>query len=143
MNYFTETKITARKKVISADIIYFLGGLPDRMYERLVEFDLLDMLLNHRGIVIGNSAGAVIQLAEYHLTPDDDYAEFAYYQGIPYLKDFYVEVHYANTDIQNTSIAKVLEEKKKTVYALHQDVGAIIVENSHIKLLGEVEVFEP
>ena len=67
LNYFTDTKETAVRKIRSADILYFLGGLPDRMYERLREFDLVDIIMKHDGITMGYSAGAVIQLAEYHL----------------------------------------------------------------------------
>ena len=72
INYFTDTKETAAQKIKKADIIYFLGGLPDRMMDRIKEFDLYDILMQHDGILMGYSAGAVIQLAEYHLSPDDD-----------------------------------------------------------------------
>ena len=86
INYFTDTKETAAQKIKAADIIYFLGGLPDRMMDRIKEFDLYDVLMQHDGILMGYSAGAVIQLAEYHLSPDDDYPEFKYYEGLPYTK---------------------------------------------------------
>lgn len=118
VNYFTDSKESAEKKISSADIVYFLGGLPDRMTDRIIEFGLYDALLNFDGIVMGYSAGAVIQLQEYHLTPDEDYSEFAYYKGLPYLKDFYVEIHYENTEIQNQSIQKVITERNKPLYAM-------------------------
>ena len=34
INYFTDTKESAAQKIKSADIVYFLGGLPDRMMDR-------------------------------------------------------------------------------------------------------------
>lgn len=142
LNYFSDTKETAREKIESADILYFLGGLPDRMYERLKEFDLLDAVSAHQGIAMGYSAGAVIQLEEYHLSPDKDYPCFAYYPGIPYLKDFYIEVHYEDTEVQNECIRKVLQEKKKTVYALHP-TDAMIVDHGNVKLFGDVKIFQP
>lgn len=141
VNYFTDTKETAKRKIENADIIYFLGGLPDRMMDRIKEFDLRDSLMNHKGIIMGYSAGAVIQLAEYHLSPDDDYPEFKYYEGLPYLNNFYLEVHYENTSIQNATIQKVIEERKKTVYATVCMKGAILVDNGIIKLLGDVEEY--
>ncbi|MBO5006510.1 MAG: Type 1 glutamine amidotransferase-like domain-containing protein [Clostridia bacterium] len=143
LNYFTDTKETAAEKIRSADILYFLGGLPDKMYERLKEFDLLDVIMKHNGIVMGYSAGAVIQLAQYHLSPDDDYPALGYYEGLPMLRDFYIEVHYENTDIQNAAIKSVLKEKKKTVYAFSLGKGAIIAENGEIQLLGDVKTFKP
>ncbi|MBQ2775240.1 MAG: Type 1 glutamine amidotransferase-like domain-containing protein [Clostridia bacterium] len=142
LNYFKDTKASAREKVLKADILYFLGGLPDRMYERLEEFDLIDLISSHQKVAMGYSAGAVIQLAEYHLSPDDDYPSFSYQKGLAYLNDFYMEVHYKNTDIQNSSIKRVLEEKRKTVYATHE-TGAILVDNGKVKLIGDVETFMP
>ena len=101
---------------------------------RIKKFELYDVLMNHNGIVMGYSAGAVIQLAEYHLSPDDDYPEFKYYEGLPYLSDFYLEVHYEGKVVQKSAIQRVLEERKKRVYATACMKGAIIVENGKIKL---------
>lgn len=77
--------------------------------DRIREFDLYNTLMNHDGIAMGYSAGAVIQLAEYHLSPDEDYSEFQYYNEIPYLKDFYVEV----ADIQKDAVKRVIAERVK------------------------------
>lgn len=141
VNYFSDTKEVAAQKIQNADIVYFLGGLPDRMMDRINEFDLCNILLNHKGIIMGYSAGAVIQLAEYHLSPDEDYKEFSFYKGIPYLDDFYLQVHYENTETQNAAIQKVLKERGKTVYATSLGKGAVLVHNGSIKLLGEVQTF--
>ena len=142
INYFADTKKSAQEKIKNADIVYFLGGLPDRMMERIKEFDLQDILMKHQGIVMGYSAGAVIQLAEYHLSPDDDYPEFGYYEGLPYLKDFYLEVHYEETASQKAAIEKVIAERQKTVYATSLLKGAILVDNGNIRLLGDVKEYK-
>ncbi len=142
LNYFTDTKLSAAQKIAEADILYFPGGLPDRMMERIKEFDLREVLLKHGGVVMGYSAGALIQLAEYHLSPDDDYPAFAYYEGLPYLKDFYLQVHYNDIEIENECIRRVIAERRKTVYATALGIGAILVENGNIKLLGDVHVFK-
>lgn len=141
VNYFADSKESAALKIANADIVYFLGGLPDRMMDRIKEFELYDVLMKHDGIVMGYSAGAVIQLAEYHLSPDSDYSEFQYYEGLPYLEDFYMEVHYEGTEIQNTSIRRVVAERGKTVYATAPNAGAIIVDNGNINLIGDVKKF--
>ena len=142
INYFADTKESARKKIENADIVYFLGGLPDKMMERIKEFELQDVLMKHNGIVMGYSAGAVIQLAEYHLSPDDDYPEFGYYKGLPYLKDFYLEVHYEETASQKAAIEKVIAERQKTVYATSLMNGAILVDNGNIQLIGKVKEYK-
>ncbi len=141
INYFEDTKVSAAQKIAKADIIYFPGGLPDRMMDRIKEFELYDILLNHDGIVMGYSAGAVIQLSEYHLSPDDDYPAFQYYKGLPYLYDFYLEVHYEDTEIQNGAIQRVIAERGKPVYATASGAGAILIDNGNMKLIGNVKVF--
>jgi len=143
VNYFTDTKESAAEKVKQADIIYFTGGLPDAMMDRLYEFELIDLLENFDGVVLGCSAGAMIQLKEYHITPDWDYPQFGYYRGLPWLRDFYVEVHYDGTPEQKASIARVLKERGKPVYTSGHDKAAIIVDNGKIKLLGEADVIYP
>ena len=143
VNYFADTKDSAAQKVKNADIIYFTGGLPDAMMERLYEFELVDILKAFDGVVLGCSAGAMIQLQEYHITPDWDYPTFGYYQGFPWLKDFYVEVHYENTQIQNECIRRVLLERGKPVYTSAHNNAAIIVADGEMRCLGDVQCFVP
>jgi len=141
INYFEDTRESTILKIQQADILYLPGGLPDKMMERIKAVGLHDTLIKHKGIVMGYSAGAVIQLSEYHLSPDDDYPEFQYYEGLSYLNDFYLEVHYEGTDIQKASIQRVISERGKPVYATHLQSGAIVVDNGEVKRIGDVEVF--
>lgn len=143
VNYFADTKESAARKVRAADVIYFTGGLPDAMMDRLHEFELVDILKNFNGIVLGCSAGAMIQLQEYHITPDWDYPEFGYYQGLPWLKDFYVEVHYEASQLQKDSVRRVLKEKSKPVYATYHNQGALVVADGTITQLGQTALFLP
>lgn len=142
VNYFKDTKESAVQKIQKADILYFTGGRPDRMMDRIREFDLTDVLRKHKGIIMGYSAGAVIQLSEYHLSPDKDYKKFQYYDGLGYLDDFYLEVHYEETAVQNEAIQRVIAERGKTVYATAVQSGVILVDNGNLKLLGDVKVFD-
>lgn len=141
VNYLADTHKSAARKIADADILYFPGGLPDRMMDRIHEFGLFDILRGFDGIVMGYSAGALIQLSEYHLSPDDDYPEFQYGQGLPYLHDFYLEVHYEDTEVQKDAIRRVLAERGKPVYATASGAGAILVVNGDRKLIGNVKVF--
>ena len=141
VNYFADTKESAAQKVKNADIIYFTGGLPDAMMDRLYEFELVEHLKNFDGVVLGCSAGAMIQLEEYHITPDWDYPEFGYYKGLPWLKDFYVEVHFEDSKDQKASICRVLQERQKPIYATRHNNAAIIVDNGKIQLVGDVRTY--
>ena len=143
LNIFTDTSETAAEKIRQADVLYFPGGLPDAMMERIRDFGLFDLILQHRGLILGYSAGAVIQLAKYHLSPDKDYPSFSYYEGLPWLSDFYLEVHYEGFPTQNEAIRRVLDERKKRVYAPLAGRGGLMVENGTITPLGEVMIFDP
>jgi peptidase E len=143
VNFFADTPESAADKIRNADIVYFPGGLPDRMMDRIREFKLEEVLHQHDGIIMGFSAGAMIQLEEFHVSPDDDYPEFCYADGIPWVKDFYLEVHYEGKEEQDQAIRRVLQERKRPVYATVSDGGAIIVDGGQVKLLGEVKRFDP
>lgn len=138
-----DTPEAAAAKVRDADVLYFQGGMPDRMLERLTKLGVARQLREFEGIVMGYSAGALIQLGEYHLSPDGDYPEFVYRSGIPYLSGFYLEVHYEGTAVQDDAIRRVLQERKKPVFATALAKGALIVENGQLRPLGDVRVFLP
>lgn len=142
VNYFTDTKESARKKIENADVLYFTGGLPDRMMDRIKDFGLEDAIMAHDGIIMGYSAGALIQLKEYHLYPDGDYSDFGYYEGLPMLNGFYLEVHYRGLEIQDESVRRCLKERGKKVYVTGDRGGGIIVENGQIRVVGKVDVYE-
>lgn len=142
ISYFTDTTESARAKIERSGILYFPGGLPDKMYERIETLGLTDAIRRHDGIVMGYSAGALIQLREYHLSPDKDYPGFGYYEGLSFLDGFYVEVHYEQSAVQNEAIRRVLRERGKTVYGLPDD-SAVIVSDGKIQLIGPVAVFSP
>ena len=142
VNYFTDTEGSAKEKIGNADVLYFTGGLPDRMMDRIKDFHLEESILNHDGIVMGYSAGAVIQLREYHLYPDGDYTDFGYYEGLPMLQDFYLEVHYRGLDVQDESVKRCLSEREKNVYVTHDHGGGIVVENGKIRIVGRVDLHQ-
>ena len=143
INYFTDSRQEARRKIEEADVIYFTGGLPDRMMDRIIEFDLVDTLRAFDGVVMGYSAGAVIQLDEYHLYPDGDYKDFGYYPGLGYVSGFGIEVHYEFKPEQDESVRRFLSERSLTTYVTHTRRGGIVVENGQITVIGKVDIYEP
>lgn len=141
LNYFTHTSGEMIKMVEESEIIFLTGGLPDQAVERVIEKGLLDSL-NQSQMVIGMSAGALMQLQNYHLSPDKDYPEFIYSKGLGLLhSDFYIEVHYEGTAIQKECIKKVLAEKANTVYAISNQ-GGLLIDHNNLHLLGDVITFK-
>lgn len=140
INYFTDKKENIIEMIGKSDILFFTGGFPDKTMDRLNELGLRKYIETFKGIIIGASAGAMIQTKEYHISPDKDYDTFSYNRGLDIIKSFNIEVHYNETDIQKSSINRVLNEKKRIVYGI-KDTGAIVINNNHIELLGDVTKF--
>lgn len=141
VNYFSTSIEEARKIVLNADILYFTGGLPDKMMDRLREFQLVELIEKHEGIVLGFSAGALIQLENYHLTADKDYPCFVYNKGMKMISDFHIEVHFTKSELQMESIKKVTKETGKPVYAIEEE-GAVIIDKGEVIIVGKVHCFQ-
>jgi len=140
ISYFEDSNNDAKNKVNQADIIYIPGGLPDQLMNRLEEYELIDQIEKHSGVIIGYSAGAMVQLNKYHITPDADYDTFTYQKGLNIINHLNIEVHYEGTGIQLESIKRVIEETNKPVYAM-EDEGAIIVQDDQVTQVGKVHYF--
>lgn len=140
INYFTDNAKTACKIINDSDILLLPGGLPDKLLSRIEKFNIKSAIENFNGTVIGFSAGALAQLQNYHISPDKDYPSFGYYRGLNMIKDFYIEVHFENTGIQNYSIRKVLSEKKKPLYTI-SNKGGILVDNGTVETFGDVDLY--
>jgi peptidase E len=142
VNCFTDEPSALRDHIRNSDVLYFCGGQPELLYRRLEQLDLLPALRGYDGIVLGDSAGAVIQLDTYHLTPDRDCPTFHYAPGIGWLHGFDLEVHDTASPAQETSIARVLRERSVPVYGIG-DGGALVVDNGVVTPLGNVRRIAP
>ncbi len=140
VNWFRDTPETARKKIRNSDVLFFTGGWPDHMMYRLHRWGLVELIESFDGIVMGCSAGAMVQVQDYHITPDADYSDFGYYHGMKMLDRFDIEVHYKETELQHRSIHRVLREKKRPVIAVYND-GGVIVRGDQISTMGRVRLF--
>lgn len=141
INQFVDTIDLMKEKIKNTDIIFFTGGYPDKMMEKFRKYDLVYELENFNGIMIGSSAGAMVQISEFHITKDADYKRYSYYNGLNIIKDFDLEVHFNNTEIQNISILRSIREKKKPVYSITNN-GAILVIDGKVYILGDAKKWD-
>ena len=130
VNYYAPEADSPRK-IAKSDVLYFCGGEPDLLYQRLEELDLLAPLKRFCGIVMGDSAGAVIQLSRYHDQP-----------GLGYLRDFDLEVHYTGSEEQQAAIRQFAVEHRNMVLALGQQ-AAIVAVDDEVECLGDVACMLP
>ena len=80
-------------------------------YSSSISYPKLDILIKEsNALIIGASAGALIQIDHYHITPDDDYPIYQYQRGLGLVNGFEVEVHYCHSQIQNQGIERVFPQ---------------------------------
>ncbi len=140
IQYFKDSKEEMLQKIQNSSIVYFPGGAPDLFMKRIKECKLKRILKNYQGTMIGVSAGAMVQLEEYHITPDDEYPTFQYLTGLGCTHGFDIEVHYQGKNHQKEYINKVIKEKKKIVYALYESGGLIVKDT--VSAFGKVDVLK-
>lgn len=141
INYFTADFSNLSCQLLNADIIFLTGGLPDKTMERLKKLAIVDILEQFSGLLIGSSAGAMVQLKNYHITPDADYDDFSYQKGLNLITDFAIEVHFENTLTQQASIRRVLTETEIPLLYAIEDQGGLIV-NQQVTTIGKVHLYQ-
>ena len=104
MIYKKDTADSAIKKVSDADIIFLPGGAPEKFYNRLVEYNLVYAIKNSNKVVMGPSAGTMVQFNWFHISKDRDYKKYQISDGIGLIEDFGVEVHYNRRKQQKKSL---------------------------------------
>ena len=133
--YYTDNNSSALKKIKNANIIYFPGGSPQLMMKRIHEFQIKEALESPDKVFIGSSAGAMIQLDHYHISPDADHKKFSYEEGLNLISGISIEVHYRRKKKQKSALRKVNRAYRHPIIAI-PDEGAVIMDNEAVHLLG-------
>lgn len=144
ISWFRDTPETAKEKIRRSDVMLFTGGWPDHMMYRLNRWGLVEELNRFDGIVMGCSAGAMIQHDQFYLSPvpEEGYNEFQWVTGTGLIDKFYIEVHYRETPEQHAAIDRARREKGKAVVGIYND-GGLIVRGDQITAMGRVRLFLP
>lgn len=148
LNCYDKNKFKNFKSIINnSDVLIITGGNPEMLYSKVVqETEILYNIKHYKGIIIGFSAGADLQLKRYFITAKNNYYKyFAFYDGFGVLDDpFYLDVHSIYNKRYLEKLQNVANEKKKNIYAIFDD-GAMIYNRStnEIELFGNVMTFEP
>lgn len=102
LNPFRDSTAFMKYKIQQADILFFTGGNPINFMALIKVFDIEKELKDFKGITMGASAGAMVQLEEFmtYYLPWEQYP-YEYYQGLGYVKGLDVIVHWRNDKWQN------------------------------------------
>ncbi|MGL5914945.1 MAG: Type 1 glutamine amidotransferase-like domain-containing protein, partial [Culicoidibacterales bacterium] len=116
VNYFEDSTEQIIEMMKKCDIVFLPGGLPQQLQERIIRKELLTALQTIPKMVIGVSAGALVQLPKYSVSPDRKFRQFEAITGLGLTPlPFFIEVHYTSTDRQLEFIRSALRESTQTV----------------------------
>lgn len=131
------------EQVKNATLLFFCGGMPEKAIKRMEELRIKQAVYDFTGVVMGASAGAMLQLDKYHTTPDADYKVYKLWRGMGLVKGLNVEVHYLATDIQQECTAKAVKDFKLPVFQMWHEGGLLVDENGKVTVMGQVEIVLP
>lgn len=148
LNCYDKENFGNFKKIIDdSDILLITGGNPEMLYSKVTqETEILYNIKHYKGIIIGFSAGADLQLKRYFITAKNNfYKYFAFYDGFGVLNDpFYIDVHSVKNKRYLEKLQKIADDKKKNVYAIFDDGAMIYNRNSKkLEVFGNVLKFQP
>ena len=126
-----------QKTVMEADVIWLSGGDTPTQFGYLKSYGLIPFIREHKGVVIGMSAGAInmAKTAVCTLTCEHDKQEI--YEALG-LVDFSVEPH---LDKDNISEELLALSKEHSLYGIC-DEGAIICTDNNLLFLGDIFLLE-
>lgn len=126
----------------NAELLFFTGGMPEKAIARMYQLGITEAVINFNGIVMGASAGAMLQLEKYHITPDEDYAEYGLWNGLGLVKGLDLEVHYLATDIQQQCSKRAVKDLQLPIYKMWHE-GGLLIQDGEVTVMGNVELVTP
>lgn len=136
LHYYRDSIRKCKSKIYHADVLFLTGGYPDRFLYRIDQKNLRRSIQNFKGIVMGTSAGAMIQFDRYHVTPEEEGMDYEYHEGLGLLSGFDIEVHYEDTFAHLSSLITDLKLHQIPIFAL-PNRGGMIVDGDEMVLLGD------
>lgn len=143
INPWKDTLLDMENKIRNASVLMLTGGAPEKYMKRLKKLHLKNVIKDFAGTVIGYSAGAMIQLDDYHISKDPDYDRFSWQKGLGLLSGFDVEVHFSQNKDQMEGLETVLEERHIPVYALYEDGALVCKDKKPWQCFGHTALYEP
>lgn len=137
LNYYDKST-DFHKMIAESEVLFFTGGMPEKAIKRMEDLGIVEDVKNFKGVVAGASAGAMLQLDRYHVTPDDDYDHYQLWNGLGLVCGIDVEVHYLATPIQNACTQRAIVDLQRPVYQMWHE-GGLLIENGVVTMLGNVQ----
>jgi peptidase E len=82
INPFRDNKKLIEYKILNSDVLFFTGGDPVKAMKRME--DIIDIIKRFNGIVMGASAGAMVQVDEFVISSEG--YPYSYHKGLGLIK---------------------------------------------------------
>ena len=136
----------SNQKVILSDYSCLIlpGGDAELGCARLIASSLDKQLADYQGTIIAYSAGALLLLDQYFLSPNYYYTSFSIHSGLGILcKEIALEVHYDGSKDMNRYIWQGVETLCRSVYAIGNDGAISLNDDFNAIIIGDVKRFDP
>lgn len=123
------------ERIASSQVLFFTGGMPDKLMNKLIEKELLEKIKKYDGILIGYSAGTLAFCKDCVVLPEEGHPLVEVIEGMG-LCDFSTDVHYEEShDVHLFELSKDRE-----IYAI-KNKSAIVLNKGKMSFIGEVFLF--
>ena len=127
INPFRDNKKLIEYKILNSDILFFTGGDPVKAMERMQ--DIKGILDRFDGIVMGASAGAMVQVQEFVM--DGEGYPHSYHKGLGFIKiDFEPIVHYEFTNEIYKMICRSLRNRPNHMLVPLKDGKCLVIHSN-------------
>jgi peptidase E len=131
------SKESAQDSVRNADVLWLAGGDTPTQYAYLEAYGLIPCIREHKGVVIGMSAGSINMAKTAVCTLTCEHDELKIYEAMG-LVEFSVEPHF---DIENVTEELLMLSERYPLYGICDD-GAIICSEDKTLYIGDVVLIE-
>lgn len=127
------SKETAQNMVRNADVLWLAGGDTPTQFAYLKSYGLIQCIREHKGVIIGMSAGSINMTKTAVCTLTCEHDELKIYEALG-LVEFSVEPHF---DKDNITKELIVLSEKYPLYGICDD-GAIICTEDNTLYIGDV-----
>lgn len=119
-----------------SDLLYLPGGDTEILLKNIKEKGIVELIKKFNGVILGNSAGALVLSKNVIITRDEDNPETKCFGGLG-LFNFSVEVHY--TGEQDKELSELPKNLK--IYTIPER-SAIVFSNGEVEFIGNIGLFK-
>jgi peptidase E len=135
-----ETPDDIKSDIQKSDVVFLMGGNPEKQIDWCKRMNIRDALINFKGILMGTSAGAHTLCSKAIITKGRGYPNSFSYDGLGVITGLNVHAHYNREDMEeDTELKNLVSNSIDSIYAIPEGC-AIVINNDSAYYLGNKEL---